>query len=79
VVYSHKDVSIPLARLAEEKIHHADQIQINAFDRELIAALCAKLSRRMAFDLVVTEGQLYISVGGDTISGAIAPHGIGKA
>ncbi len=78
VVYSHKDVSLPLARLADEKIHHADQIRIHAFDRELIAALCAKLTRRMAFDLVVTEGQLYISVGGDTISGAIAPHGIGK-
>jgi uncharacterized protein YaeQ len=77
-VYSHKDVSLPLARLAEEKIHRADQIQINAFDRELIAALCAKLTRRMAFDLVVTEDQLYISVGGDTISGAIARHSVGR-
>jgi uncharacterized protein YaeQ len=77
-IYSHKDVSLPLARLAAEKIHRADQIQINAFDRELIEALCAKLSRRMTFDLVVTEGQLYISVGGETISGVIARHSIGK-
>jgi uncharacterized protein YaeQ len=78
-VYSHKDVSLPLARLAAEKIHRADQIQINTFDRELIAALCAKLTRRMTFDLVVTDGQLYISVGGETISGVIARHTIGKA
>src|ERR1700722_20411053 len=52
-IYSHKDVDLQLARLAAEKIHRADQIQINAFDRELIEALCAKLSRRMTFDLVV--------------------------
>jgi uncharacterized protein YaeQ len=77
-VYSHKDVTLPLARLAAEKIHRADEIQINTFDRELIASLCAKLTRRMSFDLVVSEGQLYISVGEDTISGAIARHGIGK-
>jgi hypothetical protein len=33
----------------------------------------------MTFDLVVTEGQLYISVDGDTISSAIARHRIAKA
>ena len=53
-VYSHKDVSLPLARLAAERIHRADEIQINTFERELIASLCAKLTRRMTFDLVVT-------------------------
>jgi len=78
-VYSHKDVSLPLARMAAEKIHRADEIEINTFDRELIASLCSKLTRRMTFDLVVTEGQLYISVGEDTISGAIARHRIGEA
>jgi uncharacterized protein YaeQ len=79
VVYSHKDVSLPLARLAGEKIHRADEIQISTFDRELIAALCANLTRRMRFDLVVTERQLYISIGEDTISGAITRHRIGEA
>lgn len=77
-VYSHKDVSLLLARLAAEKIHRADQIQINTFDRELMPSLCARLTRRMSFDLVVTEGQLYLSFGEDTISGSLARHGIGK-
>jgi uncharacterized protein YaeQ len=77
-VYSHKDVSLLLTRLAAEKIHRADEIQINTFDRELIPSLCARLTRRMSFDLVVTEGQLYLSLGEDTISGSVVRHSIGN-
>src|SRR3984885_339749 len=46
-VYSHKDVDMLLARLGTEKIHRANDIQINTFDREMIALLCARLARRM--------------------------------
>jgi uncharacterized protein YaeQ len=76
-VYSHKDVSLLLARLAAEKIHRAEEIRITTFDRELIPSLCARLTRRMSFDLVVTEGQLYLSLGGETISGSLLRHNIG--
>ena len=78
-VYSHKDVSVLLARLAAEKIHRAEQIRINTFDGELIASLCARLTRRMSFDLVVTEGQIYLSLGEDTISGSLVRHRIGHS
>jgi uncharacterized protein YaeQ len=77
-VYSHKDVSLLLARLEAEKIHRADDLQINTFDGELIASLCARLTRRMSFDLVVTEQQLYLSLGEDTISGSLVRHRIGR-
>jgi uncharacterized protein YaeQ len=76
-VYSHKDVSLLLTRLAAEKIHRAEEIRINTFDRELIPSLCARLARRMSFDLVVTEGQLYLSLNGETISGSLLRHNIG--
>ena len=75
-VYSHRDVEQMLARLGTEKIHRANDIQINTFDPEMIASLIARLTRRMAFDLVVTEQQLYISLGEDTISGSWVRHGI---
>jgi uncharacterized protein YaeQ len=77
-VYSHKDVSLLLARLAVEKIHRVEEIQINTFDRELIASLCARLTRRMSFDLVISEGQLYLSLGEETISGSLVRHSVGK-
>jgi uncharacterized protein YaeQ len=73
-VYSHKDVDVLLARLAAEKVHRADEIQINTFDREMIASLSTLLTRRMALDLVITERQLYLSLGKDTISGSLVRH-----
>ena len=76
VVYPHKDVDLLLRRLRSEKIHRAEDIEILAFDPELIASVSARLARRMTFDLVVTEQQLYVSLGEDTISGGLVRHGI---
>lgn len=75
-VYPHKDLDLLLGRLRAEKIHRAEDIQINAFDPQLIAAMTARLARRMTFDLVITEQQLYISLGEETISGGLVRHGI---
>ena len=77
VVYAHKDVDQLLTRLGAEKIHRAHDIQINTFDREIIAFLIARLTRRMTFDLVITERQLYVSLGEASINGSLERHGIG--
>jgi uncharacterized protein YaeQ len=77
-VYAHKDVGTLLARLGSEKIHRADDIQINTFDPEMLASLMALLARRMTFGLVITEGQLYLSLGEETITGSLTRHRIRK-
>jgi len=79
VVYPHKDVELLLGRLGTEKIHRAESIEINAFDPQLIAAIGARLARRMVFDLVITEQQLYLSLGEETLSGGLVRHGIAPA
>jgi len=76
VVYSHKDVSDLLQRLAAEKVHRAREIEIYAVDRELIAALAARLTRRMRLDLVASDRQLYLSIGEDTFSGDVKKFSI---
>jgi uncharacterized protein YaeQ len=75
-VYAHKDVGLLLARLGSEKIHRADDIQINTFNPEMIASLAARLTRRMTFGLVVTERQIYLSLGEETITGSLIRHSI---
>ncbi len=75
-VYSYKDVGSLMARLGSEKVHRADAIQIQTFDPEMIAALTARLTRRMIFGLVLTEGQMYLSFGEETISGSVRQHRI---
>jgi len=70
-VYTHKAPAALLRQLEGERIHRAETIELYAFDRELIAGLVARLERRMAFDLSVTDGHLFVSMEGVTLSGDV--------
>jgi uncharacterized protein YaeQ len=67
----HRDAQAWLARLQGERIHRAADIAIHLIDRELIAALVARLARRMEFDLSVAERNLYITLGEETLTGVV--------
>jgi uncharacterized protein YaeQ len=77
-VYAHRDVDAWLEKLAAGKIHRADAVEVFAMDRDLIAALVAKLERRMNFDLSITERHLYLTLGGETLSGVIEQRSIAR-
>lgn len=70
-VYVHRDLESLLARLGGERIHRAAELRVCAVDPELLAALVARLDRRMAFDLAVSEQTLYLSLGDETLSGTL--------
>ena len=70
-VYSHHGEAQLRKLLAGERIHRADALELYAIERALIDALARRLERRMAFDLSVTGGHLYLSAGGQTLSGAV--------
>ncbi len=69
-VYTHKGATLR-HQLAGEKIHRAEELEIHAFDREFLAGLVARLERRMAFDLSVTDRHLFLNIGDTTLSGEI--------
>jgi len=73
-VYSHKDVTALLAGLAAAQVHRAGEIEIYALEREFVAALSARLTRRMGFDLAVTERSLYLSFDDQTLEGSVTPY-----
>lgn len=75
-VYTHKDPAQIVRLLAGQRIHRAAALELYAVDRALLAALAERLDRRMAFDLSVTEGQLYITLGGETLVGSVERHAI---
>jgi uncharacterized protein YaeQ len=70
-VYVHRDVESWLARLAGEKIHRAAALEVHVVARELLAALVTRLERRMDFDLAVSDRMLYLSLGDETLAGAV--------
>ena len=71
-VYGHRGAAHMLRPLEGSRIHRADALELYSFDRELIAALVARLERRMRFQLSVTDRHLFLSLGGETLSGEVA-------
>jgi uncharacterized protein YaeQ len=70
-VYAHRGLEPLLARLAGERIHRAAEIRLRAVNPELLADLVARLDRRMDLDLAVSDQTLYITLNGETLTGAI--------
>jgi uncharacterized protein YaeQ len=78
-VYAHKDIELLLAKLQGERIHRSERLEIFAMDRELLAALVTKLERRMLWDLSVTEKNLYVTIGDETLSGVITQRAVQRS
>lgn len=76
-IYTHKDPVLLVQKLSAERIHRAAQIEIYAFDRALIAGLAARLERRLALDLAVSDRQLYLTLGGETLTGVVTSYTLG--
>jgi uncharacterized protein YaeQ len=75
-IYTHKDPLQLLRQLAGERIHRAESIELYAVDRELLASLASRLDRRMTLQLSLTEGHLYLTVGGKSLDGAVVRHSL---
>lgn len=76
-VYTHKDPTQFLKGLTGERIHRADDLELWVIDRTFVNELAARLERRMAFSLSVTDRELYLAIGSDTLTGKVTRHAIG--
>lgn len=69
-VYTHKAQQL-LAALAGERIHRAEALELYAIEREVIAGLAARLTRRTRFALSVSGRHLYLSIANATLTGEV--------
>ncbi len=68
-IYTHKPPEQLRRALAGERIHRAGSLHLVAVDRDFIAAWVRRLERRMKLALSVSGGQLYLTVGKETLEG----------
>ena len=66
-IYTHRDPDMLRRNLAGKTIYRAEDIPIIAFERAFLAQLAAKLDRRNKLDISITEGQLYLTLEGETL------------
>ena len=76
-IYTNKDAVQLAARLGAERIHRVASMELYAVDRNWLASVAARLTRRMEFTLTVAERHLYLSLGEETMAGVISRVEIG--
>ena len=76
VVYTHKDAERLAGRLAGERIHRAEALELYSIDPDLVSALASRLDRRMAFALSIADRELFVSIGADTFTGHVVRRAI---
>lgn len=70
-LYTHKAPAALQRLYAGERIHRAEDLELYALDRELVAALAKRLERRMKLEVSVSGGHLYVASGNETLSGEV--------
>jgi uncharacterized protein YaeQ len=73
-VYTHHDTGRYWGSLAGGRIHRAESIEFFGLDRALVGALAERLDRRMAFELSVNDGVIYVTLGEESFSGALTTY-----
>jgi len=76
-IYTQKDAAQLKQRLRSAKIHRAEALELYAVDRDWLAALAARLARRMEFALTVADHQVYLSIGAETLTCSVERLQIG--
>ena len=79
VIYTHRDPARVMGAWKGKSIYRADDIVLRSFDPGFIDAAAASLERRNALTVSVTEGQLYLELGGVSLSSGIHAHSVGEA
>ncbi len=74
VVYTHRDPAQLLRELAGERIHRAAELEIYSFNRELITGFVARLDRRMAMAISISDRHIFVALDGATLEGGLTTH-----
>ncbi|MCU0624445.1 MAG: YaeQ family protein [Gemmatimonadaceae bacterium] len=72
----HKEPRVMLRAYEGQKIHKADTIAVLAIDRDLLAELEARLDRRMSWSVTVTDGELFVAVDDETLTGRVERYAL---
>ena len=77
VVYPHRDPGQWLRRLDPTRIHRAAAIDVRVIDGSLIADLAARLERRLAWNVTVSDGELFVSTADGEWRGVVTRPSLG--
>jgi uncharacterized protein YaeQ len=76
IVFTHNDPELLKKSARATTIHKVEAITVWAFDPAFLDVLAAATERTSGWQLVHTEGQLYVTIDGTSFSGAVTSHSL---
>ena len=70
-LFTHVELALLLREASSRAIHKLEQIEVYRFEPEFLDSLHAKLEKNSKFEVVRTDGQLYVTLAGETLNGTI--------
>ena len=70
-VYTHKEPRLLRQALGGARIHRGEELELYAVDRALLGEMTAALERRVKLSVSMTDGQLYVTMNGETYGGTV--------
>jgi uncharacterized protein YaeQ len=78
VVFTHHDVELLKKSLRGKNVHHADAIEVYAIDSSFLAALEPLLERSNSWSLARSDGELYVTAKGQTLTTRLVAHSLAE-
>jgi len=79
VVFTHLDPAAIQREASTTRIHRASEIEVIAFDRAQIAGLAGRLDRTITWEVLRSEGHLYVTHDGTTFDALLTRVDLGDA
>jgi len=76
-VYVHKPLSPWLESVRDKGVHRAEHIELIAIEPSFLDALGERLGRNNAWAVVHSEGELYVTIGEETLHGKLGHQRLG--
>src|SRR4051812_32632434 len=70
-LFTHVELPLLLREASSRAIHRVEQIEVHRLEPELLDALADKLGKNSKFELVHTDGQLYLTLEGASLQGTL--------
>ena len=79
VVFTQHDPRLLMREAQSRPIHKAEQIEVYALEPAFLDRLGALTDRNARWTLLRNDGQLYVTVGAETVSGTVTRHALTEA
>ncbi len=73
VVYTHKRPELLVAKLTNQRIHRANELELYSLDATMVERLAQQLERNNQWSLFRQDDQLLITLGSESFSSAVRP------